>query len=205
MLVVMATMFSWLSSTSKTIIVVLLYIFFSVYIFSNRHYLERLGLEKQNVRAGISLAIPFVLLIMVCAFFAVILKPDFFLDTRYDLSVLEVILTVLVIIPVTTVLLEEIIFRGILLGELLRIYNSFKANLLASLAFGIWHIFTAQAVSLPVDVALPITVIGVIIATSLAGYFFGWLRVKSKSLVAPILVHLAINSSGVIAAFIAWR
>lgn len=202
---VMATVFSRSSSDSKILFVVLFYAVFVAGIFMNKHYVKSLGLDRDTVRAGIRLATPFVVLITASTMLAATIIPSIFQDPRYDLSGSAVVLTIFIIIPFMTVFVEELLFRGLLLGELLRIATPFRANLISSIGFGIWHIFTARSITLPVDLAQPVIIIGVIIVTALAGLFFGWLRLRSKSLIAPVLVHWAINSSGVLAAFIAWN
>jgi hypothetical protein len=40
----------------------------------------------------------------------------------------------------------------------------------------------------------------IVLVTGLAGWIFGWLTDRCGSLAAPILVHLAINESGALAA-----
>jgi uncharacterized protein len=39
-----------------------------------------------------------------------------------------------------------------------------------------------------------------VLVTGVAGWLFGWLADRSGSLAAPMLVHLAINEAGAIAA-----
>jgi ABC-type uncharacterized transport system permease subunit len=48
-------------------------------------------------------------------------------------------------------------------------------------------------------------VIGTVIASSIAGVGFGWLRVRSDSLLAPILAHIATNSVTFAVAWIYWH
>jgi membrane protease YdiL (CAAX protease family) len=39
-----------------------------------------------------------------------------------------------------------------------------------------------------------------VLVTGLAGWVFGWLYERSGSLIAPMLVHLAVNEAGALAA-----
>jgi membrane protease YdiL (CAAX protease family) len=45
------------------------------------------------------------------------------------------------------------------------------------------------------------TVAGTVVATGLAGAAFGWLRLRSRSVLAPVIAHAGIN----VAAFLAAR
>jgi membrane protease YdiL (CAAX protease family) len=107
------------------------------------------------------------------------------------------------------VLVEELIFRGVLLGLLRRITPTVVAVLVTSILFGLWHVYPAwrgdaenQAL---VSAGKLSTVFGTMAATTLAGLVFGWLRVASRSLVAPMLAHCATNSVPFIAAWFVSR
>jgi membrane protease YdiL (CAAX protease family) len=54
------------------------------------------------------------------------------------------------------------------------------------------------------DAALTVAVAvaGTLVATTIAGVGFAWLRVRSQSLVAPIVAHIATNSLTFAAAWI---
>jgi membrane protease YdiL (CAAX protease family) len=117
---------------------------------------------------------------------------------------------ILVSVPLGTVLLEELAFRGSLLALLRRLGSTTRAVVVSSVLFGLWHI--APAIGTAGDnSALPgtsqsgsglaVAVVGTVIATTIAGVVFCWLRLRSGSLVAPMLGHIATNSG---AFFIAW-
>ena len=93
----------------------------------------------------------------------------------------------LVVIPLATVVMEELAFRGVLLGLLRRIVDDRRALLAAAALFGLWHIPGTLDDG-------PGAVIGTVLATAVAGIVFGWLRLGSDSLVAPVLAHVATNS-----------
>ena len=44
-----------------------------------------------------------------------------------------------------------------------------------------------------------------VLVTGVAGWMFGWLADRSGSLAAPMLVHLAINEAGAVAALMVQR
>jgi membrane protease YdiL (CAAX protease family) len=114
----------------------------------------------------------------------------------------------LVRIPVGTVLWEEIAFRGVLQAALRRVMPQPAAITVASLTFGIWHVRpTAEALrvnGLAGDRRR--AVMGVtagVAATAAGGALFSWLRERSGSLTAPVLLHLATNCGGPVAAWLA--
>jgi len=121
--------------------------------------------------------------------------------------------TVLVVIPLGTVLPEELAFRGLLLALLGRRYGPLAASLLSSGLFGLWHVVpslgggTANATMASVvgaDAAgAVVRVIVTVVFTSLAGVVLCWLRLRSNSLVAPVLAHWTVNGLGVIVALVA--
>ena len=73
-------------------------------------------------------------------------------------------------------ILEELIFRGIMLDGLLRIYSPTKAVIVSSLLFGLIHLNPAQFVG-----------------GALVGGFMGWVYVHTRSVLATILIHAAFN------------
>lgn len=72
--------------------------------------------------------------------------------------------------------LEEIIFRGIILDGLLKKYSPQKAILISSLLFGIVHLNPWQFVTAMV-----------------LGVFMGWVYYHTKSLLATIIIHATAN------------
>ena len=120
---------------------------------------------------------------------------------------------VLVVIPLGTVLPEELAFRGLLLALLGRRYGLRAAILLSSGLFGLWHVVpslgggTANATMASVvgaDAAgTVVRVVVTVVFTSLAGVVLCWLRLRSGSLVAPVLAHWTVNGLGVIVAALA--
>lgn len=138
-----------------------------------------------------------------------------FLDVRYHLPPAHALFTAFVMIPVGTVLLEEVAFRSVLWGMLSRHTRVWQTLLASSVLFGLWHIFpaTASASNQAIGSALsglgrlgPILVVGGTIAfTALGGFVAGELRRRTGSLLAPVGMHWATNALGVIFGVIAWR
>jgi uncharacterized protein len=120
---------------------------------------------------------------------------------------------VLVVIPLGTVLPEELAFRGLVLALLGRRYGVLSGTLLSSGLFGLWHIGAslgggpANAAIVGVvggDAAGTVTrVIATVVFTTLGGVVLCWLRLRSNSLLAPVLAHWTVNALGVIVTLVA--
>lgn len=115
-------------------------------------------------------------------------------------------------IPFGTALIEETLFRGVLLGVLLQTHSTLQAVLIAAIVFGIWHIAPTTN-SLEENTAVQqalkqnkyrkfSSVLGVVLVTTIAGIFFGWLRVVTGTIITTWLIHWTINSSGTVVAAI---
>jgi membrane protease YdiL (CAAX protease family) len=112
----------------------------------------------------------------------------------------------LVVIPLTTVIPEEFAFRGVLWGLLRRQSGRRIATAVSSALFGLWHVFPAlgggaanESVAGVVGdgvVGVLLRLLGTVLFTGLAGVLFCELRARSGSLLAPILLHWAVNGFG---------
>ena len=88
---------------------------------------------------------------------------------------------------VSSVLIEELVFRGVLLYVLIK-YTSEKIGLLASAAaFGIYHWFSYGVLGNIAGMTL------VFITTGLMGYVFGKAYAKTESIILPVGLHLGWN------------
>lgn len=116
-------------------------------------------------------------------------------------------------IPFSTALVEEVLFRGVLLGLLLTHYPTFVAITYAAVIFGLWHIFPTIKSLEHNDAAASLVgakrsrqaigVMGAVTVTAIAGLIFGYARVLANSIVAPWLIHWSINASGVLGVYVA--
>jgi uncharacterized protein len=109
-------------------------------------------------------------------------------------------------IPIGTVLWEEVAFRGVLQGALRRVMSKGAAVTVTSVVFGIWHVRpTAGALrvnGLAGDRKRATAgVLAAVAVTTAAGAFLSWLRDRSGGVAAPMLLHLAANSGGLVAAW----
>ena len=114
---------------------------------------------------------------------------------------------VLVRIPFGTVVGEEVAFRGVLLGLLLRLAPVPTAVAVSSAVFGLWHVrpaldgHAANRSAHGAGAAVVLTCAG----TASAAVLLAGLRLGSGSLLAPAMLHLAANALGTLAAAAASR
>lgn len=168
-----------------------------------------LGLGRAQLGAGLRLG-GWVALMIAGATVLLVGVPatrSFFEDTDVAAdSITKRVLMPLVIIPVGTALFEEIIFRGVLLGLLLRVSNRRAAIFTSSVLFGLWHLPPALHDASGKGAAGALgTVVGTVAVTTGAGFLFAHLRLRSGSLAAPVLAHAATNGFAYIGAVVAAR
>jgi CAAX protease family protein len=173
---------------------------------------DDLGLCLANMRTGLGYgigAVGIVLLVLLVA--AVIPATNSFLhDSRAQISGGRLVYELGVSIVLLTAIPEEFAFRGVLLGSALRLWGPWRASLVSSALFGLWHIAPAfgtmsdnhelrSAATSAGGQAL--LVVGAVAVTFLAGLALCWLRLRSRSLIAPVLAHVATNG---LALTVAW-
>jgi membrane protease YdiL (CAAX protease family) len=118
-------------------------------------------------------------------------------------------------IPFATAMAEEVIFRSALVGIFSRRRSPFVAAALSSALFGAWHILPtidrlhtnpgASAMHSHDSRRQALGVAAVVGATAVAGMGFCWLQWRSRSVVAPIVVHAAVNGAGLLAGWLGSR
>lgn len=133
-------------------------------------------------------------------------------DDRTPVALGDVLLKVLVIIPLRTVVLEEIAFRGVLWGMVDRVRGPRWATACSAAAFGLWHVpitfvvlRTNDALARFADTwwGVALVLVGVVVGTAVAGVLLAELRRRSGSLLAPALVHWTANATGTVIGFLA--
>jgi membrane protease YdiL (CAAX protease family) len=117
----------------------------------------------------------------------------------------EVAYQVTVRIPAGTVLWEEVAFRGVLQAALRRVLPRPAAVAVTSGVFGLWHVRpTVEALRTNQMAASRRATAGSVAATvagtAAAGLLLSWLRERSGSLAAPVLLHLSANCGAALAA-----
>jgi uncharacterized protein len=171
-----------------------------------------LGLGRADRPAGLrygAAAFGIVLLVLVVAA-AIPATNGFLHDSRAQISGGRLLYELGVSIVALTAIPEELAFRGLLLGSGLRLWGPWRAALISSALFGLWHIaptlhtmsdnraVSGAAASVGGQVLL---VAGAVAVTFLAGLAFCWLRLRSRSLIAPVIAHAATDG---LALAVAW-
>ena len=179
---------------------------------------SQLGLGRARLRVGAVWAAASIA--AVAAVYAVGLLLPFsrqvFLDVRYHLPVPEALTSAFFVIPVGTVLAEEIAFRSVLHGVLTRHMSVRRAVIVGSVAFGLWHVLPSlRLVSANAAVgsmvgsaggsATLVAVATTVLFTTVAGVVLSWWRMRSGSLLASIGMHWATNGLGVLFGIAAWH
>ena len=177
---------------------------------------QDLGLGPGTWRPGLRWAaaeIGIVGLVLAAAA-ALPLTRQAFRDTRYRLDLGNTLLTSLVLIPIGTVLVEELAFRGVLWGLLKEVKGTATATIVSSALFGVWHVLPSlglatnnQAITGAVGTgksAQATTVLATVVFTGLSGVVFCEVRRRSGSILASAGLHWATNGLAVLASSAVW-
>jgi uncharacterized protein len=172
-----------------------------------------LGLARSTWRTGLGWGAAAAVLVGVAYALAYLVAPvrEVLPDGERDLG--AALWAVLVVVPLGTVLPEELAFRGLLLPLLGRRHGVLAGALLSSGLFGLWHVLpslgggaanAAIADLVGGDAAGTVARVMVTVGfTGVAGLVLCWLRLRSGSLLAPVLAHWTVNGLGVIVALVA--
>ena len=160
---------------------------------------EQIGLTGGNVGTVLAWGVAAVALVALIAM-AMMSRPDLrsqLADPRLaELEPRRAFTQIYVRIPVFTALIEEAFFRGVLHAALMALYPVEVAIWLGAGLFGLWHIGPgldqAQAGE-KTRRAGAVHTAATVVATTVAGAFFVWLRIETGSIWAPVAVHAAIN------------
>lgn len=175
-----------------------------------------LGLSPRHWRRGSVYGLAAIgLVVAVVAIGAALpITRPFFMADRYA-TVSGALIASMIVIPLQTVIPEELAFRGVLQGTLGRVYGARGVFAGGSLLFGLWHIASSLGLTSG-NVGLSgflggglrgqvLGVLAAVLATAAAGAVFTWLRRRSGSLLAPIALHWSLNGVGALAAAIVWH
>jgi membrane protease YdiL (CAAX protease family) len=178
----------------------------------------QLGLARDRARSGLLWAAGAILTVGLIYLAGVLLPMTrtAFLDVRYHLPVPGALLTAFVIIPVGTIVLEEVAFRSVLWGMLARHARMWVVVLISSLLFGLWHALpslhlaasnsgvgdAARGLGAAAGVAV---IVGTVLFTAAGGAVAGELRRRSGSVLASVGMHWATNALGVLFGLLAWQ
>jgi CAAX protease family protein len=175
-----------------------------------------LGLARSTWGRGAAygLAVIGLVVVVVALAAAIPWTRTAFTDDRYDFGIGHGLVVALIYIPLRTVIAEELVFRGVLLAALRRLYVTRVAVIVSSILFGLWHVVSSlnlaqdnEAVASPLgsgSLGQLVGVVGSVVVTTVAGLLFCWLRLRSGSLLASIAAHWAVNGVGVLASATVW-
>lgn len=156
-----------------------------------------LGLERSRARTGLRLGAGAIALVIAVVTVAGLVSDDpiGLGADRAAVSFGSMLFAVVVEIPLATVLLEELAFRGVVVALAERAAPPRRAMLGAALAFGLWHLPSVWPTSGTSGAGGSARVLGVLLITTIAGAVLHWLKRRSGSLVAPLLAHWGTNGA----------
>jgi len=175
-----------------------------------------LGLGREHRKSGVGYALAAVTVVGSVIGIGILLPMTrpMFMNHHYA-TISGALVASMVVIPLQTVIPEELAFRGVLHGALNRAWGFRGVALVGSLLFGLWHVATSLgltssnvgftrlfgggAAGMLAGVTLAV------LATGAAGFVFSWLRRRSGSLIAPIALHWSLNGLGALAAALVWH
>jgi membrane protease YdiL (CAAX protease family) len=172
--------------------------------------LDALGLGRRSWLRGGAYAVVCVAAVAVVYTVGVLLPATrtAFLDDRYRDHIRTALVNATVVIPLGTVLFEEVAFRGVLWSLVCQRRGAAWATAVSSALFGCWHVLpslrlnkvnpaVADAVG-PGTGGRTLAVVGAVAFTAAAGVLLCELRRRSGSLLAPVGLHWAVNGLGVL-------
>ena len=175
-----------------------------------------LGLGCDHLKSGAAYALAAVVLVVAVIAVGALLPVTrpMFMNNHYA-TISGALVASMIIIPLQTVIPEELAFRGVLHGALNRAWGFRGVALAGSLLFGLWHVATSLGLTSSnvgftrlfgggvVGMLAGVTL--AVVATGVAGFVFSWLRRRSGSLLAPIALHWSLNGLGALAAALVWH
>ena len=170
------------------------------------------GLGRGSLRRGATWGLFLAAGTTVAVVAAALAPPtrELFLDPRVEgTGAGAIAFAALVRVPLGTVLLEEIGFRGVVYGLAARMWGVAWATVISSVLFGLWHVQPAIGVvtSHPSVERFngASAVAAAVLVSSLIGAALCELRRRSGSLLAPAALHWTANALGYVAAYLAFQ
>lgn len=124
----------------------------------------------------------------------------------------ELLKDVLVDVPISIALLEELAFRGLLYSALRRTLSAKASVIISALGFAGWHFAVTATSAAESNLATaarlprvlrpyvqPLAVAGGMLTTGVAGLIFGTLRERTGNLAGPILAHWIVDGVMIVA------
>jgi membrane protease YdiL (CAAX protease family) len=173
----------------------------------------QLGLARNRMASGARWGLGAIGLVGAVYLAGVLLPAtrSAFQDSRYHVPAPQALMTALVVIPLGTVVLEEVAFRSVLWGMLARHARTWQVLVGTSLLFGLWHVLPSlhlaaanRGVSGAIGSGTLLVVAATALFTAAGGAVFGELRRRSDSVLAAAGAHWATNALGVLFGLLAW-
>lgn len=183
----------------------------------------QIGFDRRTLRRSALVGLAGAALVGLAYALALALPPlrQAFDDERAaGLSVGWLLWVAVVRIPIGTVLLEEVAFRGVLpalLGGSDRApgrswtppRREWRPALASSVLFGLWHVLPSLSLagqnaalgSLFGSAATVLVPLLAVAGSTLAGLWLCWWRYAGRGLLTPIMVHVTTNSGALVAAW----
>lgn len=177
---------------------------------------HELGLARSSMGTGAKYAAAAIAIVAVGIAIGLLLPwtRPLFQSAKY-VNLTGAVIASMIVIPLQTVIPEELAFRGALHGSLERLYGFRGVAIAGSTLFGCWHIASSlgltsgnaglSALLGAGALAQILGIGGAVVATSAAGFVLIWVRRRSGSLLAPIALHWALNGMGALAAAAVWQ
>ena len=155
----------------------------SVSIFYILRYIKKENLNKLKLEkfknSNLKL-LPFLLL--CCSNFIVVLIQN---SNMKEINFFNIFSGFIISIGVAIV--EELLFRSQVLEEFLKNNNKFKSILYSSIVFGMIHLLNISSLS-----SIP-TVLVQVVYSFFLGFILGFIYLKSKNIIYPIIFHFLFN------------
>ena len=185
-----ATDFGILPSKVIPLVLILLYLRHS------KREVSDIGIHSRDWRSNVVLAI-----LVIIVFNGVLIGGNFLtlfiLNVQPQLSIYKMDYIVHdLVFQTANAFMEEMLFRGVMLISFMAIIRPGRANLLQGFLFGLWHVVwpinsylggfisAGAAISWSVEYVLSSMTIGLL---------FGYMFLKTGSLISPILLHFFVN------------
>jgi len=157
-------------------------------------FMRKLQVLDKNDFKFINIGKGFLLGWIVLVLSAVMVLFGFLNRSEYFVKPEPLFLLTVILFPLSTGLLEEVVFRGIVLKILLRKTGGTKkgiisAFIISAALFAVVHLIHLMWKS-------PIDVTGDLLFAIAGGMFLGAIYLRTKTLIAPILLHWLLNLSG---------
>jgi membrane protease YdiL (CAAX protease family) len=167
--------------------------------------LDGIGVSASGIDTGLVVVAVVAVLLLVAGLLPATRR--LFADRRMaGVGPLGTVYRAAVRIPLGTVLVEEVAFRGVLFVLVGGVAGTGWAVVLTSALFGLWHVVPVRATLRTNDLAPATAVVGgAVVALGLVGAGLCWLRLLTGGLAAPAIAHASASAGATVVAFFVVR